>query len=49
MFARNFNDAVDRSVYELPDKTLIELSKEILDVPETLFTPDEVRKNKREL
>lgn len=36
----SFNDAVDKTVYELPDKSLMEISKEIFTIPEILFSHD---------
>ena len=38
----SFNEAVDKTVYELPDKTLMEISKEIFTIPELLFSSDNI-------
>lgn len=34
---RKFNETVDKTSYELPDKSLIVLSKEIYTLPELFF------------
>lgn len=34
-----FNAAIDTQIYELPDKSKLELLTEIYDVPEMLFNP----------
>jgi hypothetical protein len=34
---RKFNQQVDNSVYELPDKQKLEISREMYTIPEQLF------------
>eukprot|EP01016_Furgasonia_blochmanni_P020756 TRINITY_DN2318_c0_g1_i2.p2 TRINITY_DN2318_c0_g1~~TRINITY_DN2318_c0_g1_i2.p2 ORF type:complete len:210 (+),score=30.70 TRINITY_DN2318_c0_g1_i2:699-1328(+) len=38
-FNRRFNESVDNTIFELPDKRKIELSKEIYSIPEMIFRP----------
>jgi isopenicillin N synthase-like dioxygenase len=46
---RKFNQAVDNQVFELPDKTKLEVSKEMYTIPELIFQRDVLHSIKRNL